>query len=85
MAGMVLPVNKHLIFLADPIEDNPNHDWADYKYNYESTVLASLLFPEVSTFEVMPGQIESSKGNIQNQKKKKKQRLILFLNMVQNY
>jgi hypothetical protein len=54
MAGMVLPINKHLIFLADPIEDDPNHDWADYKYNYESTVLASLLFPEVSTFEVMP-------------------------------
>ncbi len=54
MVGMVLPTKKHLIFLADPIEDNPNHDWNDYRYNYESTVLASLLFPEVYTYEVMP-------------------------------
>ncbi|HPP58658.1 MAG TPA: hypothetical protein PLT82_05950 [Candidatus Hydrogenedens sp.] len=54
MVGMVLPAKKHLIFLADPIEDNPNYDWDDYRFNYESTVLASLFFPEVSTFEVMP-------------------------------
>ncbi len=52
--GMVIPTNKHLIFLADPIEDNPNRDWDDYKKNYECTVTASLLFPEVYTYEVMP-------------------------------
>lgn len=52
--GMVIPTNKHLIFLADPIEDNPNRDWGDYRTNYEATLTASLLFPEVHTYEVMP-------------------------------
>ncbi|HOV32991.1 MAG TPA: hypothetical protein PLX23_06480 [Candidatus Hydrogenedens sp.] len=71
MAGMVLPAQKHLIFLADPIEDDPNHDWSDYKYNYESTVLASLLFPEVSTFEVMPWPDRIFKGKYSKSKEEK--------------
>ena len=54
MAGMVRPTGKKVWFLADPIEDNPNHDWDDYKVNYECTLVASLLWPEVSRYEVMP-------------------------------
>ena len=54
MLGMVRPTGKKVWFLADPIEDNPNHSWSDYKTNYECTVVASLLWPEVSRFEVMP-------------------------------
>lgn len=68
--GMVIPTGKHLIFLADPIEDNPNHDWDDYRKNYEDTITASLLFPEVHTYEVMPwpnrifeGEYPESKDN----------------------
>ena len=35
-------------FLNDPIEDNPNHSWTDYRTNWESTLTASLLWPQVS-------------------------------------
>ncbi len=38
----------------DPVEDNPNRTLQDYKSNYEQTLLASLLFPGVDSFEVMP-------------------------------
>jgi hypothetical protein len=41
-------------FLNDPIEDNPNHSWTDYKTNWESTLTASLLWPQVWRYEVMP-------------------------------
>ena len=41
-------------FLNDPIEDNPDHDWTDYRVNWESTLVASLLQPEVWRFEVAP-------------------------------
>ncbi len=54
MLGMVRPSGRRVWFLHDPIEDNPNHTWADYKVNYEATVVASLLWPEVHDFEVMP-------------------------------
>lgn len=54
MASMVRPTGKKVWFLADPVEDNPNRSWADYKRNYECTVVASLLWPEVDRFEVMP-------------------------------
>ena len=41
-------------FLNDPIEDNPNYSWRNYRFNWESTLTASLLWPQVWRFEVMP-------------------------------
>ncbi len=41
-------------FLNDPIEDNPDHSWSDYKTNWESTLCASLLWPQVWRYEIMP-------------------------------
>jgi hypothetical protein len=41
-------------FLNDPIEDDPNHSWDDYRANWESTLTASLLWPQVWRYEVMP-------------------------------
>ena len=41
-------------FLNDPIEDNPDHSWDDYRTNWESTLTASLLWPQVWRYEVMP-------------------------------
>ena len=41
-------------FLNDPVEDDPNHSWEDYRANWESTLTASLLWPQVSRYEVMP-------------------------------
>lgn len=54
MLGMVRPTGRKVWFLADPIEDNPNYSWNNYKLNYECTIIASVMFPEVSRFEVMP-------------------------------
>lgn len=52
--SMVRPTKRKVWFLADPVEDNPDRTWEDYKRNYECTVTASLLWPEVARFEVMP-------------------------------
>ncbi len=45
---------KPIWYLNDPIEDNPNHSWTDYRLNWESTLIASLLQPAVSRYEVLP-------------------------------
>ncbi|UCH36762.1 MAG: hypothetical protein JSV65_11455 [Armatimonadota bacterium] len=52
--NLVRATGKRMWYLADPVEDNPEHSWADYGANYERTVVASLLFPDVWRFEVMP-------------------------------
>jgi len=54
MQNLVRATGRGVWYLADPIEDNPDHDWGDYRRNYQSTLVASLLHPEVSQFEVMP-------------------------------
>ncbi|MFW5783320.1 MAG: hypothetical protein ACOCY8_02270 [Spirochaetota bacterium] len=54
MMSMVLSTGRRTWFLADPIEDDPEHDWNDYRTNYHATLVASLLNHRVSTFEVMP-------------------------------
>ena len=54
MLAMVRPTGREVWFLADPIEDNPNYSWNNYKLNYECTIIASLMWPEVCRFEVMP-------------------------------
>lgn len=45
---------SHIWFLHDPIEDDPSHDWDDYRVNWESTLTASLLQPRVWRYEIMP-------------------------------
>jgi len=45
---------KRIWYLNDPIEDNPNHSWTDYRSNWESTLIASLLQPGVFRYEVLP-------------------------------
>jgi len=45
---------KNIWFLNDPIEDNANHSWADYRKNWESTLVASLLQPVVNRYEILP-------------------------------
>ena len=54
MQNLVRASGKPVWFLNDPIEDDPRHSWADYRTNWESTLVASLLQPEVFRFEVMP-------------------------------
>lgn len=54
MMSMVLSTGRRTWFLADPIEDDPDHDWDDYRTNYHATLVASLLNHRVDSFEVMP-------------------------------
>lgn len=54
MMNVVRATGSRVWFLNDPIEDNPDHSWADYKTNWENTLTASLFWPQVSRFEIMP-------------------------------
>ncbi len=54
MMNIVRATGARVWFLNDPIEDNPDHSWADYRTNWESTLCASLLWPQVWRYEVMP-------------------------------
>ena len=54
MMNVVQAGGGRVWFLNDPIEDNPDHSWEDYRTNWESTLTASLLWPQVWRFEVMP-------------------------------
>jgi hypothetical protein len=54
MMNLVRGTNRRVWFLNDPVEDNPGHDWTDYRVNWESTMVASLFQPEVWRFEVAP-------------------------------
>lgn len=47
-------LQSNLWFLHDPVEDTPGLPEEDYHKNYENTVIASLMFPEVNHYEVMP-------------------------------
>ncbi|HEX3628263.1 MAG TPA: hypothetical protein VH280_22875 [Verrucomicrobiae bacterium] len=54
MQNLVRSTGRSVWYLNDPVEDNPNHDWPDYRRNWESTLTASLFQPEVSRYEVAP-------------------------------
>lgn len=47
-------LDRAVWFLTDPVEDRPNLGWDQYRSGYEATVVASLLWPEVAAYEVMP-------------------------------
>ena len=54
MQNLVRATGRRVWYLNDPVEDNPDHDWGDYQRNWESTLTASLLQPEVWRYEVAP-------------------------------
>ncbi len=54
MVAMTQPTGRRVFFLTDPVEDNPDHTWEDYKTNYEATFAAQLLYPSIAHYEVMP-------------------------------
>jgi hypothetical protein len=54
MQNLVRSTGRTVWYLNDPVEDNPDHDWEDYRVNWESTLTASLLQPEVWQYEVAP-------------------------------
>ena len=64
MQNLVRASGRRVWYLNDPIEDNPNHDWEDYRTNWENTLTASLLQPEVWRYEIMPWPTVSSTAAI---------------------
>ena len=54
MQNLVRATGRSVWYLDDPVEDNPQHDWTDYRGNWESCLVASLLQPDVSQYEVSP-------------------------------
>lgn len=54
MQNLVRATGRRVWYLNDPVEDNPDHDWDDYRRNWEATLTASLLQPEVWRYEVAP-------------------------------
>lgn len=54
MQNLVRASGRRMWYLNDPIEDNPDHSWDDYRSNWESTLTASLLQPEIWRYEIMP-------------------------------
>lgn len=54
MQNLVRASGRRVWYLNDPIEDNPRHSWDDYRTNWENTLVASLLQPEVYRYEIMP-------------------------------
>lgn len=54
MQNLVRASGRRVWYLNDPIADNPNNTWNDYRANWQSTLTASLLQPEVWRYEVMP-------------------------------
>jgi hypothetical protein len=54
MQNLVRASGRRVWYLNDPIEDNANHTWTDYQTNWQNTLTASLLQPEVYRYEVMP-------------------------------
>ena len=62
MQELVRGTGRRMWFLADPIEDNPQHTWVDYRENYYRTVIASLFHPDVSDYEVSPWPARVMRG-----------------------
>ena len=54
MQNLVRATGRRVWYLNDPVEDNPRHDWEDYRVHWEATLTASLLQPDVWRYEIAP-------------------------------
>jgi hypothetical protein len=54
MQNLVRASGRRIWYLNDPVADSPNSTWDDYRSHWQSTLTASLLQPEVSSYEIMP-------------------------------
>ena len=54
MQELVRGSDRRMWFLHDPVEDNLDHTWTDYRSHYERTVVASLFQPHIYHYEVAP-------------------------------
>ncbi len=53
-AELIAGTGKEAWFLTDPVEDAEGAPWDDLRGWYEDTLIASMLFPNINTFENVP-------------------------------
>ena len=46
--------NKKLWLLVDPVEDDPNHSWENFRQWFQQCATAMLFMKDVDSYEVMP-------------------------------
>lgn len=54
LAGLLRGSGKRLWFLCDPLSDTPTRPLAEHQQFYFNTLVASLMFPEATGYEVLP-------------------------------
>jgi hypothetical protein len=54
LAGLLRESSKRLWFLCDPLSDVPNRPLEEHQQFYFATLVASLMFPEATGYEVLP-------------------------------
>lgn len=54
MQNLVRASGRRIWYLNDPVADNGNNIWSDYRWNWQGTLTASLMQPEVWRYEIMP-------------------------------
>jgi hypothetical protein len=54
MANFIRATGRRMWVNGDPVEDDPKHDWADYRLNWEATLTGALFQPEIIRHEVSP-------------------------------
>ena len=62
MQELARVTDRTMWYLHDPIEEDPEHTWDDYRYNYYRTLIASIFHPEVGVYEVCPWPSRVMKG-----------------------
>jgi len=53
-AALTAGTDKKMWLLADPVEDDPNHQWSEFEEWYRHCLVAKLMFGRVDSYEVMP-------------------------------
>lgn len=53
MQELVRGTGRRMWFLHDPVEDNPEYTWENFRENYLKTVIASLLHPAIHHYEAV--------------------------------
>lgn len=54
MTNLSRATGRRMWVNGDPVEDDPKHDWADYRFNWEATLTGALFQPEIIRHEIAP-------------------------------
>lgn len=54
MANLSRAAGRRMWVNGDPVEDDPQHDWTDYRFNWEATLTGALFQPDIIRHEVAP-------------------------------